>query len=313
MNILKWSEQFKKDMTLKRYDLDDTIPNYMAQLKMFLSYFEKDYNHPRHITAEAIKTYLLSKQMVNTQRHAHSAIKLFYKLTAHQEFKFRFIEYARKEKKLPQPLEEYEIQALINNCDNLKHKTIICILYACGLRISELINLKLSDLEPQSEVINIFSGKGKKDRIVPYHEDLQQIVNYYIDQYKPTTWLFNGQYSTIENPTQYTDRSVNSFLKQIAEKSGIKKDIHAHLLRHSYATHNLEQGVDIKYIKDILGHANIKTTEIYTHVSKKKISKIPSPFSNININKHEEINSNIVPLYSNNEFPNQNQTQKTVF
>lgn len=311
MDILKWSEQFKKDMQLKRYDLDDTIPNYCAQLKIFLAFFEKKYNHPRHIPAEAIKTYLLSKQMVNTQRHAHSAIKLFYKLTAHQEFKFRFIEYARKEKKLPQPLEEYEIQALINHCENLKHKTIICILYACGIRVGELINLKLSHLEPTSEIINIFSGKGKKDRIVPYPKDLHQLVEMYIEQYAPVEWLFNGQCSTNEKPTQYTDRSVNSFLKQIAEKAGIKKDIHAHLLRHSYATHNLEQGVDIRYIQEILGHSSSKTTEIYTHVSKKSIAKIPSPFSNINLNNHEENNSNIVPLYRNNQLPNT--SQKTAF
>jgi integrase/recombinase XerD len=311
MDILKWSEQFKKDMQLKRYDLDDTIPNYCAQLKIFLAYFEKEYNHPRHIPAEAIKTYLLSKQMVNTQRHAHSAIKLFYKLTAHQEFKFRFIEYARKEKKLPQPLEEYEIQALINHCDNLKHKTIICILYACGIRVGELINLKLSHLEHQSEIINIFSGKGKKDRIVPYPKDLHSLVNSYVEQYNPIEWLFNGQYSTNEKPTQYTDRSVNSFLKQIAEKAGIKKDIHAHLLRHSYATHNLEQGVDIRYIQEILGHSSSKTTEIYTHVSKKSIAKIPSPFSNINLNKNEKTNDNIVPLYGNDKLPNT--SQKAVF
>lgn len=308
MDISKHSKQFEKDMMVKNYDLDDTIPNYVSQIKMFLSYFENEYTHPNRIPAEKIKDYLLTKKMVNSQRHAHSAIKLFYKLTIHQEFKFRYIEYARKEKKLPQIIEENEIIALINNCDNLKHKTIICILYGCGLRISELINLKISHLEPENDIINIFLAKGKKDRIVPYPKDLQEIVSIYINQYNPTEWLFNGQYSTSKEPTQYTDRSVNAFLKQIAEKAGIKRDIHAHLLRHSYATHNLEQGVDIRYIQEILGHSSSKTTEIYTHVSKKSIAKIPSPFSNINLNssKNEENNSNIVPLYSNNKLPNSN-------
>lgn len=300
MDISKHSKQFEKDMKLKNYDSDDTIPNYVNQIRMFLSYFQKEYTHPSRIPSEKIKDYLLTKNMVNTQRHAHSAIKLFYKLTAHQEFKFRFIEYARKEKKLPQVIEENEIIKLISNCDNLKHKTIICILYGCGLRISELINLKISDLEPQNDVINILLAKGKKDRIVPYPKDLQQLVSFYINEYKPTEWLFNGQYSTLENPTQYTDRSVNSFLKQIAEKSGIKKDIHAHLLRHSYATHNLEQGVDIRYIQEILGHSSSKTTEIYTHVSKKSISKIPSPFSNINLKSdNNEKDTPIIPLFGN--------------
>ncbi len=281
MDISKHSKQFEKDMTLKRYDLDDTIPNYVSQIKQFLAHFEKDYTHPNRIPAEAIKDYLISKQVVNTQRHAHSAIKLFYRLTAHQEFKFRYIEYAKKEKKLPQPLEEHEIQLLVNKCDNLKHKTIICLLYACGLRISELINLQIEHLEPLNGTINIICAKGKKDRIVPYPDDLMCLINEYIEQYKPIKWLFNGQFSTSENPTPYTDRSVNSFLKQIATKAGITKDIHAHLLRHSYATHNLEQGVDIRYIQEILGHSSSKTTEIYTHVSKKRIAKIPSPLQNI--------------------------------
>jgi integrase/recombinase XerD len=299
MDISKHSKQFEKDMTLKNYDSDDTIPNYVSQIKMFLSHFEKEYTHPNRIPAERIKDYLLTKNMVNSQRHSHSAIKLFYKLTIHQEFKFRYIEYARKEKKLPQPLEEYEIQALINNCDNIKHKTIICILYACGLRISELINLKIEHLEPLNGTINIICAKGKKDRIVPLPDYLNELIIEYTNQYKPLTWLFNGQYSTLENPTQYTDRSVNSFLKQIALKSGITKDIHAHLLRHSYATHNLESGVDIRFIQEILGHSNSKTTEIYTHVSKKAISKIPSPLSSINLNNNKN-EATIINLYNNN-------------
>lgn len=283
MVISTLTETFERDLKVKNYS-QSSIENYVSQIKSFLGHFQK-YASPKHINQDEIKNYLLKSNCVNSQRHVHSAIKLFYKLTVHQEFKFKYIEYARKEKKLPQPLEEYEIQSLINNCDNVKHKTIIYILYGCGLRVGELINLKISDLEPLNETINIICAKGKKDRIVPYPDYLISLVNEYIKEYSPVFWLFNGQFSKPELPTQYTERSVNAFLKQIAEKSGIKKDIHAHLLRHSYATHNLEQGVDIRYIQEILGHSSSKTTEIYTHVSKKRISKIPSPLQNITFGK----------------------------
>ena len=276
MNIKTWAQQFKTDMMVKRYDEDDTIPNYVSQIKQFLGYFETRYDHPKHIPAEAVKEYLLSKDMVNTQRHSHSAIKLFYKLTVHQEFKFRYIEYAKKEKKLPQIIEEDEIQLIIDTCTNLKHKTIICLLYACGLRVSEVINMKIAHLN--KDTIDIICAKGKKDRIVPMPVSIVKLISDYRAQYNPVEYMFNGQFGP-----QYSERSINQFLKDIAKKAGIVKNIHAHLLRHSYATHSLEQGIDIYSLKEILGHNDTKTTSGYLHCSRKSIGRIHSPINNIRL------------------------------
>jgi integrase/recombinase XerD len=223
--------------------------------------------------------YLLTKIAPNTQRHAHSAIKLFYTNIIEQPFKFKRIPYAKIEKKLPQPLEESEIQGIINACTNLKHKAILYLAYACGLRVSEIINLEITHIDSKAMVINIILAKGKKDRIVPLPERLLFMLRDYYKQYRPLKYLFNGQ----SGAPQYSERSINMFLKALALSVGIKKNVHIHLLRHSYATHNLEHGVDIRYIQEILGHSSPTTTNIYTHCSRKTISNIQSPINNLQL------------------------------
>ena len=167
---------------------------------------------------------------------------------------------------------------MIACCENIKHKSIICLLYGCGLRVSEVINLKIKDIDSKANVIYIIAGKGKKDRIVMLDKQLLELLRKYYTEYKPKEYLFNGQFDL-----QYSTRSINEFLKQIAIKAGVTGNIHAHLLRHSFATHSLEQGIDISYIQKLLGHNSIKTTLIYTHVSKSTIANIPSPLSHISI------------------------------
>jgi len=275
MNILSHSEKFEKELRLKNY-CDATVLNYVSQIKFFLSKFS-DKKEPRDISSDEIKNYLLKTIQINTRRHQHSAIKLFYKFAIHQPLKFKHIEYARKEKKLPQPLEASEIQDIINVCTNLKHKAIICLAYACGLRVSEIINLKITNIDSKGMVINIIQAKGKKDRIVPLPQSLLELLRRYFKEYKPKEYLFNGQ----NDAPQYSERSINLFLKALAIKAGIIKNVHIHLLRHSYATHGLEQGTDIRYIQEILGHSSPKTTQIYTHVSRKAISNIKSPINDL--------------------------------
>lgn len=259
---------------------DSTIDNYAYQLTSFLFYF-KDIPRPIEVSGEQIMSYLLTKIKPNSQRHAHSAIKLFYTNIVGQPLKFKHIPYAKKEKKLPQALEENEIGAIFSVCNNLKHKSILYLAYACGLRVSEIINLKIADIDSSSMTININLAKGKKDRIVPMPQELLEILRDYFKAYRPVEYLFNGQNSTAEKPTQYTDRSINQFLKDLAKKAKISKNVHIHLLRHSYASHSLEQGTDIRYIQEILGHSNPSTTQIYTHISKKAISRINSPLSSL--------------------------------
>lgn len=190
--------------------------------------------------------------------------------------KLAHIPWPKKEQKLPQPIEAEDIAKILSVCHNIKHRSIIYLLYGCGLRISEVINLKPEHIDSKSMVINIISGKGKKDRIVMLPEKLLFLRRQYFKAYKPKNFLFNGQFTE-----QYSTRSINQFLKTYAQKAGINQNIHAHLLRHSFATHALEQGTDIRYVQKLLGHNNIKTTTIYTHVSRKTIANIPSPLNAI--------------------------------
>lgn len=277
MNILTYSQKFEKELLLKNYS-KNTIENYVSQIKLFLSKFENK-KEPKDITSDEIKDYLLKCIVINSRRHQHSAIKLFYKYTIHQPLKFKHIEYSRKEKKLPQPLEASEIELIINACTNLKHKSILVLAYSCGLRVSEIINLKIKDIDSKGMIINIIGAKGGKDRIVQLPQILLDLLRKYFLKYRPIMYLFNGA----GDLAQYSSTSINNLLKDLAKKVGIKKNVHIHLFRHSFASHSLEQGVGINYIQKLLGHSSSKTTAIYLHTSRKTISNIHSPINNISI------------------------------
>jgi len=244
-----------------------------------LWYFKNE-EDPSHIKTDDIKEWLLRFETINTRNHKLCAIKSFYQITVGMPLKLEKIPFSKKDKKVPKILEEDEIQAMFDNCHNLKHLTILSILYACGLRISEVINLKIADIN--TDTIDVICGKGRKDRIVPLPENVKALIDMYIKEYEPNLYLFNGQFPKKE--LRYSERSINEFLKQIAFKAGIDKNIHAHLFRHSYATHNLESGISLPFLQEILGHNSPKTTAIYLHTSRKSISRISSPIKNIRIN-----------------------------
>ncbi len=278
MNIPKYIEDYRKDLLLKNYS-DNTIKNYIYQVELFLRKHEDLFTEPCKINESAIKAYLLLFKTRNAMSHSISALKLFYEKTIKQPLKFKYIEYPKKEKKLPIVLSQDEIQKMFDVCDNLKHKAILSILYSCGLRVSELINLKWCHIDRNRMIINIIQGKGKKDRQVMLSESIIPLLEKYWHEYKSKEYVFNGQ-----NSLQYSDRSVGEVVKQLAEKAGIKnKKVHTHLIRHCNATHLLENGTDIKLIQKLLGHSSSKTTEIYTHISSNLISRITSPINNIRI------------------------------
>lgn len=183
----------------------------------------------------------------------------------------------KTEKLLPNVLSKEEIKKILNAHSNIKHKTMLSLIYSCGLRRSELINLKPSDIDSKRNVVIIRQSKGKKDRIVPLSiKILMMLRDYYLD-YKPKTWLFEGQ----NVGEMYSEKSLQSVLKQALSKTKINKPVTLHWLRHSYATHLLEAGTDLRYIQELLGHNSSKTTEIYTHVSTKNIQQIKSPFDDL--------------------------------
>jgi len=152
-------------------------------------------------------------------------------------------------------------------------------MYACGLRISELLNIKPGDIDSKRNMLCVQNAKGKKDRLVTLSEKTINILREYYKVYRPSNYLFEGQ----KPGSQYTRSSFNAVLKRSAMLSGVKKNVHAHMLRHSYATHLLENGTDLRYIQTLLGHNSSKTTEIYTFVSQKSISNIVSPFDDMDI------------------------------
>lgn len=278
MNIGKYIQQYSEDLRLKNYS-DNTIKNYCSQVELFLKYFSNVATKPSEINEKQIKTWLLEANTINSRKHRLSALKLFYSLTGKQPFKFKYIEYPRSEKKLPIVLSVEEIQRMFSACDNLKHKVILSLLYACGLRVSELLNLKWKHIDRSRMIINIIAAKGKKDRQVMLPKSIIPLLESYYLEYRPKEYVLNGQISI-----QYSENSVNQIVKQLADKAQIhNKRVYTHLMRHCSFTHMVEAGVDINLIQKLAGHANVKTTAIYTHISHNLISKIPSPLESINL------------------------------
>lgn len=277
MNIGKYIQRYSEDLRLKNYS-DNTIKNYCSQVELFLKHFEPVATKPSEISERQIKGWLLQANTINSRKHRISAVKLFYALTGKQPLKFKYIEYPRADKKLPIVLSQEEVQRMFDGCDNTKHKVILSLLYACGLRVSELLNLKWSHIDRSRMVINVIQAKGKKDRQVMLPEVIISLLEKYWREYRPKEYVLNGQFSL-----QYSETSVNQVMKQLAAKAGINKRVYTHLMRHCSFTHMVEAGVDINLIQKLAGHANVKTTAIYTHISHNLISKIKSPIDDIKI------------------------------
>jgi site-specific recombinase XerD len=274
MNIGKYIEMYSEDLRFKNY-AKSSIENYCSQVSLFLFAFEKVATKPSEINEKQIKEWLMEAKTINSRKHRISAVKLFYIHTIKQALKFKHIEYPRSEQKLPQPLSEAEVRLLFKHCDNLKHKAILGLLFMCGMRVGEVINLKPENIDRFNMVIKVIGGKGNKDRIVPMSEDLLKLLETYYRQYKPKEYMFNGQFTN-----QYSDRSVNEFMKQIGVKAGIKKNLHSHLGRHSCFSQMLSNGIDMAVIQSVAGHQNIKTTQIYAKVTSSLIHKT-TPYQNI--------------------------------
>jgi site-specific recombinase XerD len=253
----------------------NSIKNYSSCVKEFLEK-HKQKDSLKHISEMDIKSFLYSFKEHNTQRGYHSALKRLFHYVAKQPNKFKYIQYCKKSQRLPIVLSVQEMQQLIFAISNLKHKTIICLMYSTGMRVGEVINLKIKDIDGSRMIINIIDAKGGKDRQVTLDPTLLELLRIYWKQYKPKEYMFNGQFSL-----QYSERSIAQFLNDYAVKAGINKRVHPHLIRHCYATHLLEAGTDMSILQKLLGHSSIKTTQIYGHISHNLISKIQTPLQGI--------------------------------
>lgn len=278
MNIPIHIQKFKQEMG-RQFFSPKTIENYGSCATLFLAHF-KTKEHPLHITDQQFSEYLFKQfKDQNTQRANHSAVKKFYEICFNKE-RFRYLKYAKKKYSRPIILSESEVENLLKATSNLKHFTITITLYCTGVRISELLDIKLKDIDRANGVIHIMRGKGFKQRQVPLNEKLLFILEVYYRKYTPKEFLF-------ENPNggNYSKRSVNEFLKANAAKAGIKKNIHAHILRHCYFSHCAEHGESLYTLQSIAGHSDPKiTANTYIHGSSKIIANAFSPIDSLIIN-----------------------------
>jgi integrase/recombinase XerD len=224
--------------------------------------------------------YILANGYSGTlQNQVVNALKLFYSRMEGVQLVVEQLERPRRSYPLPNVLSKEEVLRLFRACTNIKHRTMLSLIYACGLRRGELLNLKPADIASDRGLLIIRQGKGNKDRVVPISEKIIEMLREYYRLYKPKVWLFEGQ----ESGSAYGERSLQMVLKHSLELARIKKPATLHWLRHSYATHLLEKGTDLRYIQELLGHKSSKTTEIYTHVTTRSLQRIKSPFDDLDI------------------------------
>ncbi|EDP97283.1 site-specific tyrosine recombinase/integron integrase [Kordia algicida OT-1] len=254
---------------------ESTIKIYKSFLSIFFTYHYA--YEPQEITNEMIRTYmryLVQEREISEsyQNQMINAIKFYYEKVLGGKQQTYFIDRPKRSKPLPIVLSQKETIQLLKSIPNLKHKTILTVIYSCGLRVSELIDLKLSSIYLEENKIHIVAGKGKKDRYVTLAVRTKKLIKIYIKKYAPEHYLIEGQ-----KGGKYATSSIQKFIKKYSNEAGLTKNVTPHTLRHSFATHLLEKGISLRYIQYILGHQNSKTTEIYTHITQTGIENIKNP------------------------------------
>jgi integrase/recombinase XerD len=268
-------------LKLKKYSLS-TYNTYTYYFEMFLNYFQgKEIDK---LTKSEVMDFLLKESekgfSAAYQNQLVNSIKFYFEKVLGRQKEFYNLPRAKKPFKLPVVFSEEEIVLLFDQVENFKHKCILYLIYSGGLRISEAVNMKVGDIDSTRNLIVIKGAKGKKDRTTLLSQTLLEMLRHYYKLYKPKLYLFEG-----ESGGQYNVKSIQNIFNKALKASGIQKEATTHSLRHSFATHLLERGTDLRYIQELLGHESSKTTEIYTHVTKKAVDKIVSPLDNLDIRK----------------------------
>lgn len=274
-------DDFKKWLEQRRYG-ENTVKTYTHQLEVFFGYYSG--KNPENITMQDITVFnsefILKNNLSATfQNQTISALKKFYTWNSNRKIEIESIERPRKSRPLPKVIPLEIVKEMLASISNPKHKLALSTIYGLGLRRSELLNLKLTAIDFHRKTVTVYNSKGKKDRVLPLPDRLEKMMADYISQKKPQTWL-------IESFLKGKPYSATS-LQNIFEKymNGVKENHNftVHCLRHSIATHLLENGTDLRYIQELLGHKSSRTTEIYTHVSMKSLKNIKNPFNDFDI------------------------------
>ena len=272
---------FRRWMYHCRYSRS-TMRTYAASLITFLKFIK-----PRvalEVKEEDIVYFVTEYILRNGMSYAYqnqvlSALKLFYGEVYKTKLDIEKLNRPRREHRLPNVLGRGEVESILKAPLNLKHRTMLAMIYGCGLRRGELLNLESSHVDRERKLLIIKQAKGMKDRVVPLSDKMLARIREYREAYKPEVWLFEGQ----GKGKKYSEASLHEVFKQALKKSGIDKPATLHWLRHSFATHLLESGTDLRYIQELLGHKSSKTTEIYTHVSIRSIQNIRSPYDELDL------------------------------
>lgn len=270
--------QMSNQLKVMRYS-DSTHSIYMSMFKQFLRHMYPTPMH--HIDKESIMDYQLylvrDKQVsVSYQNQSINAIKFYAEQVLKLERTYYDLERPIQPMRLPKVLTQTEIANILDSVGNLKHKAILSAIYGCGLRISECIHLKLEDIDSINRRIWVRGGKGNKDRVALLPESLLVQLRIYYKAYQPKKWLFESP-----DNKMYSATSIRKIFKRAKKKAGISKYATVHTLRHSFATHLLENGTNLRYIQQLLGHNSSKTTEIYTHVCKNDLTNVISPLESL--------------------------------
>jgi len=278
--VLTGLQKLKVWMKERRYS-ERTIDAYLKTLQVFFAYYEK--KHFSEITNEDVTAfnsdYILRKKLsASYQSQFVNALKLFFSINGHASLKTERLVRPKKSFQLPKVISQEEVAQIINSCSNIKHRSMLSLIYSAGLRRGELLGLKIKDIDSKRMMIGIRQGKGMKDRYVPLSALVLDMLRDYYKKYRPKDFLFEGQ-----SGGKYSERSIELVLKKAVSDARIEKNINLHMLRHSYATHLMEAGTHLRYIQELLGHKSARTTQIYTHVSNLEISKIGSPIDKLNI------------------------------
>ena len=261
--------KLEQELKIRNYSVK-TIKSYLYSVEKFLKFSEK-----KGLNSETVKEYVisyLSKQNPSSVNKDKFAIKFFFENILHQRLSLPTI---KKNKTLPDILTVEEMRSLIESTQNIKHRLIIKLLYGCGLRVSEIVNLKKQEINFEEDLIKISLAKGKKDRFVKIPLSLKENLQNYT-KLNEDDYLFESN-----RRGKLNKKTIAKIVQNSAKKAGIKKRVYPHLLRHSFATHLLEQGTDIRVIQKILGHSDIKTTQIYTQISQASIKNVKSPLDSL--------------------------------
>ncbi|MFD2203861.1 site-specific tyrosine recombinase/integron integrase [Shivajiella indica] len=272
--------KFEDWMRNKRYS-GSTVKTYRDAVSIFLRFLEnKSIREIENQDLERFnKEYILARGYSGSyQNQVVNGIKLFFQNRRGIKFNHEIVYRPKKEKVLPNVLSKEEVARILGSPTNLKHRLMLMFLYACGLRRAELIGLKFEHIQRERGLLLVKQAKGKQDRVVTLPESLLKELEKYYKSYKPKEYIFEGQ-----KGGPYSEKSLAEVFKKAVQKAGINKPVTPHWLRHSYATHLLERGTDLRYIQELLGHKSSKTTEIYTHVSQKSLQQVKSPLEDLNL------------------------------